>query len=67
MQSLRDAIKADNVEDIKTKTQTLMQSSMKMGEAIYKAQQANQEAGAQGENKSSDGKKRMLLMLNLKK
>ncbi len=57
MQSLKDAIKADNVEDIKTKTQTLMQSSMKMGEAIYKAQQATQEAGSQGENKSSDGKK----------
>jgi molecular chaperone DnaK len=57
VQSLKDAIKADNVEDIKTKTQTLMQSSMKMGEAIYKAQQANQEAGSQGENKSSDGKK----------
>ena len=57
VQSLKDAIKADNVEDIKTKTQTLMQSSMKMGEAIYKAQQANQEAGSQDENKSSDGKK----------
>jgi molecular chaperone DnaK len=57
VQSLKDAIKADNVEDIKTKTQTLMQSSMKMGEAIYKAQQATQEAGSQGENKSSDGKK----------
>ena len=46
LQSLKDAIKADNVEDIKTKTQTLMQSSMKMGEAIYKAQQANPEAEA---------------------
>ena len=57
VQSLKDAIKADNVEDIKTKTQTLKQSSMKMGEAIYKAQQANQEAGSQDENKSSDGKK----------
>jgi molecular chaperone DnaK len=57
VQNLKDAIKADNVEDIKTKTQTLMQSSMKMGEAIYKAQQATQEAGSQGENKSSDGKK----------
>ena len=57
LQSLKDAIKADNVEDIKTKTQTLMQSSMKMGEAIYKAQQASQEAGAQGDKKSSDEKK----------
>ena len=48
LQSLKDAIKSENVEDIKTKTQTLMQSSMKMGEAIYKAQQAKPEGGAEG-------------------
>ena len=57
LQSLKDAIKADNVEDIKTKTQTLMQSSMKMGEAIYKAQQANPETGT-GSEKNSDGEKK---------
>ena len=57
LQSLKDAIKADNVEDIKTKTQTLMQSSMKMGEAIYKAQQANPETGT-GSKKNSDGEKK---------
>ena len=57
LQSLKDAIKADNVEDIKTKTQTLMQSSMKMGEAIYKAQQANPGAGT-GSEKNSDGEKK---------
>ena len=53
LESLKEAIKADNVEDIKTKTQTLMQSSMKMGEAIYKSQQA--EAG--GDKASDNGKK----------
>ena len=29
-----------NIEDIKKKTQNLIQSSMKLGEAIYKDQQA---------------------------
>ena len=40
VQNLKDAIKSDKIEDIKTKTQTLVQSSMKLGEAIYKEQQA---------------------------
>jgi len=44
IQNLKDAIKADKIEDIKAKTQTLVQSSMKLGEAIYKEQQAK--AGA---------------------
>ena len=57
LQSLKDAIKSENVEDIKTKTQTLMQSSMKMGEAIYNAQQAKHEGGAEG-SKASDGEKK---------
>jgi molecular chaperone DnaK len=34
-----------------------MQSSMKMGEAIYKAQQAKPEGGAEG-TKASDGEKK---------
>ena len=56
LQSLKDAIKADNVEDIKTKTQSLMQSSMKMGEAIYKAQQTKPEGGAENKNTSDEKK-----------
>jgi molecular chaperone DnaK len=39
MEDLKEAIKSDNTEDIKTKTQQLMTSSMKLGEAIYKSQQ----------------------------
>jgi len=57
LEFLKEAIKADNVEDIKTKTQTLMQSSMKMGEAIYKSQQADS-AGEAGEDKASDNGKK---------
>jgi len=36
---LKEAIKSDNTENIKNKTQKLMTSSMKLGEAIYKEQQ----------------------------
>jgi len=41
---LKEAVKSDNAEDIKNKTQKLMTSSMKLGEAIYKEQQ---QAGSQ--------------------
>ena len=37
---LRNALKGIDIEDIKKKTQNLIQSSMKLGEAIYKDQQA---------------------------
>ena len=32
--SLKEALKQDNIEDIKKKTETLVQTSMKLGEAI---------------------------------
>jgi molecular chaperone DnaK len=35
----------EDAEAITAKTQTLMQASMKLGEAMYKAQQASAEAG----------------------
>ena len=59
LQSLKDAIKSENVEDIKTKTQTLMQSSMKMGEAIYKAQQAKPEGELKDQKHLMVRKKKM--------
>ena len=37
--NLRNAIKGTDVEEIKKQTQNLVQSSMKLGEAIYKSQQ----------------------------
>lgn len=43
---LKTAIEGDDAEDIKAKTEALSQASMKLGEEIYKAQQA--EAGAAG-------------------
>jgi molecular chaperone DnaK len=38
--AVKEAAKTDDVEDIKAKTNTLAQASMKLGEAMYKAQQA---------------------------
>jgi len=55
MEDLKEAIKSDKTEDIKTKTQQLMTSSMKLGEAIYKAQQDN--AGASKTDAKPDDKK----------
>jgi molecular chaperone DnaK len=55
MEDLKEAIKSDKTEDIKTKTQQLMTSSMKLGEAIYKAQQDT--AGASKTDAKSDDKK----------
>jgi len=55
MEDLKEAIKSDKTEDIKTKTQQLMTSSMKLGEAIYKAQQET--AGAAKSDAKPDDKK----------
>ena len=44
--ALKEAVKGEDVEDIKAKTQTLAQASMKLGEAMYKAQQAGGAADA---------------------
>ena len=38
--NLRNSLKGTDVEDIKKKTQDLVQASMKLGEAIYKSQQS---------------------------
>merc|ERR1712093_960004 len=38
--ALKEALKKDDIEDIKKKTETLVQASMKLGEAIYKSQES---------------------------
>ncbi len=56
--NLRNALKGTDVEEIKKKTQDLVQSSMKLGEAIYKSQQsAKPDAKAKGNDKKEEGKK----------
>jgi len=49
---LKSAVEGDNAEDIAAKTNTLAQASMKLGEAMYKAQSGESESG---EAKADDG------------
>jgi molecular chaperone DnaK len=54
---LKDAVKNDDLEDIKAKTNTLAQASMKLGEAMYKSQQAEgaaSDAAADGAGNKPD-------------
>jgi molecular chaperone DnaK len=53
--ALKTALGGEDVEVIKTKTNDLMQASMKLGEAMYKAQGASPEAAAEP---PSDGAKK---------
>ena len=54
--NLRNALKGTDVEDIKKKTQDLVQASMKLGEAIYKSQQSAKPEDAPKEAKKDDKK-----------
>ena len=54
---LKEAVEKNDLDLIKTKTQELTQSSMKMGEAMYKDQQANGAPGAEsGDQPQPDDK-----------
>jgi molecular chaperone DnaK len=46
--SLKTALEGDDLEAIKAKTNDLVQASMKLGEAMYKAQQGGPDQGAPG-------------------
>ena len=54
--NLRNALKGTDVEEINKKTQELVQSSMKLGEAIYKNQQSAKPSDATKEEKKEDKK-----------
>ena len=51
---LKTVIDGEDAEVIKTKTAALAEASMKLGEAMYKASQAEAEAKASGGDKSAD-------------
>ena len=56
--NLRNALKGTDIEEIKKKTQDLVQSSMKLGEAVYKSQQNTKPNDATKANdKKDEGKK----------
>ncbi len=54
--NLRNALKGTDVEEIKKKTQDLVQASMKLGEAIYKSQQSAKPEDAPKDAKKEDTK-----------
>jgi len=54
--SLKEALKGTDNEDIKKKTETLVQASMKLGEAIYKAQEKKPDSSENSKN-NDEGKK----------
>ena len=55
LNALREAIKGENKDDIQAKTQALMQSSMKIGEMMYKDLQANTAGTTDTSGKPDDG------------
>src|SRR5210317_1653706 len=54
--SLKEALKGTDNEDIKKKTEALVQASMKLGEAIYKAQEKKPDS-PDGTKNNDEGKK----------
>ena len=46
LEALKSALGTEDLEDIKAKTQSLAEVSMKLGEAMYKAAQSEEEGGA---------------------
>ncbi len=55
--NLRNSLKGTDLEDIKKKTQELVQASMKLGEAIYKSQQSAKPGDAAPKQANEKGKK----------
>ncbi|MDA7750757.1 molecular chaperone DnaK [Candidatus Pelagibacter sp.] len=54
--ALKESIKGTDTDDIKKKTETLVQASMKLGEAIYKSQEKKGSSSKDGD-KNDEGKK----------
>ena len=50
---LRNALKGTDTEEVKKKTQALVQSSMKLGEAVYKSQQKDPGKKESQQNKNT--------------
>jgi molecular chaperone DnaK len=57
---LRNALKGTDTEQVKKKTQDLIQVSMKLGEAVYKSQQKDQSGKPDGDNNKKDDKENVV-------
>ena len=55
--TLKESLKSEDIEDIKKKTETLVQASMKLGEAIYKSQQGTKPDSGKDDGKDEKEKK----------
>ena len=54
---MKESLKGEDTEDIKKKTETLVQASMKLGEAIYKSQQNTKPESGKDDGKDEKEKK----------
>ena len=54
---LRNALKGTDIEEVKKKTQALIQASMKLGEAVYKSQQKPDNKASNNNNKDAKDNK----------
>jgi len=54
---LKESLKGENIDDIKKKTESLVQASMKLGEAIYKSQQSTKPDSGKDDGKDEKEKK----------
>merc|ERR1711975_162773 len=54
---LKKSLEGEDIEDIKKKTEALVQASMKLGEAIYKSQQKAKPDSEKDDGKDEKGKK----------
>ena len=55
--ALKESLKGEDIEDIKKKTEALVQASMKLGEAIYKSQQSAKPDSSKDDGKDEKEKK----------
>ncbi len=55
--ALKESLKGEDIEDIKKKTEALVQASMKLGEAIYKSQQNTKPDSGKDDGNDKKGKK----------
>ena len=56
--ALKESLKGEDIEDIKKKTEALVQASMKLGEAIYKSQQSTKPDSGKDDGKDEKEKRR---------
>ncbi len=57
LSAVKEALKDEDIEDIKKKTEALVQASMKLGEAIYKSQQSAKPESGKDDGGDNTGKK----------